>query len=108
MMLQCEECELWRLVYSETKLTKQLNSSLQEALADFVFTCGSPIEDLEVEGITNVYTRPLNCYDHVEKQYYNAGYAPICIYCGDECAYSSQSQNYPQFQECKYKDPIKK
>jgi len=61
-----------------------------------------------VEGISTVYTRPLKCYDHVEKQHFSAGYVPICIYCGDECAYDSQSQNYPQCQECKHKDPIKK
>ena len=108
MMLQCEECELWRLVYSETKLTKQQKSSLQEKLADYVFTCGSPIEDIELEGITSVYTRPLNCYDPVEKQYYSAGYVPICVYCGDDCPYDSQSKNYPQCQECKHKDQIKK
>ena len=54
LMLQCEECELWRLVYSEIKLTQGQRSSLQEALADCVFTCGSPIEDLEVDN--SVYT----------------------------------------------------
>ena len=68
MMLQCEECELWRLVYGETKLTKQQKELFEEALADCVFTCGSALEDLQVEGFSNVYTRPLNCYDHVEKQ----------------------------------------
>lgn len=109
VMLQCEECELWRLVYSETKLTKQQKKSLEEALADCVFTCGSALEDLQVEGFSNVYTRPLNCYDHIEKQYYSAGYTPICVYCGGDCPlYHSSSTNYPQCQECNNKEPIKK
>ena len=76
LMLQCEECELWLLIYSEAKLTQVQKSSLQDGLWDSVFTCGSSIEGLELEGIVNVnvYTRPLNCYDPVEKQYYSAGY----------------------------------
>lgn len=106
MTLQCEECELWRLVSSKTKLTKQ---QLEEALADSVFTCGFALEDLQVEGFNNVYTRPLNCYDHIEKQYYSAGYTPICVYCGEDCPlYHSSSTNYPQCQECNNKEPIKK
>ena len=112
MTLQCEECELWRLVYSETKLTKQQNKSLEEALADSVFTCGSALEDLQVEGFNNVYIRPLNCYDHIEKQYYSAGYTPICVYCGEDCPlYHSSSTNHPsgmKQQECNNKEPIKK
>ena len=58
LILQCEECELWRLihVYSEVKLTQVQKSSLQDELSDCVFTCGSSIEDLELEGIVNVYT----------------------------------------------------
>lgn len=85
-MLQCEERELWRLIYNETKLSQDQRSSLPEALADCVFTCGSSIEDFKVGGIVNVYTGPLNCYDLVEKRHYSTGYTPICIYCGDDCA----------------------
>lgn len=79
LLLQYEECELWRQVYvyySETKVTQTKRTS-SEALIDCVFTCGSSIEDVKVEGITNVYSRPLNCYDlDSEKQYYSAGYTP--------------------------------
>jgi len=69
----------------------------QEALADCVFTCGSPVEDLEVGNVTDVYTGPLSCYD---LQYYSAGYPPICVYCEDECPSDSRSQYYPLCEEC--------
>ena len=65
---------------------------------------GLSIEDLEVGGIVNVYTGPLNCYDPVEKRYYTTGYTPICVYCvycEDDCASDSQSQNYRLHEECK-------
>ena len=75
-----------------------------------LFTCGSSIEDLELGDIVNVYTRPLNCYEPFEKVYYSAGYNPICVYCGDDCASVSQSQNDPLCEECKDngKNPIQK
>ena len=58
---------------------------------------------------TDVYTRPLS-YDLVEKQYYSAGYTPICVYCGDECPSDSRSQYYPLCEECtdNGKSPVKK
>lgn len=110
LMLQCEECEFWRLLYSETQLTREQKMSIQNSLTDCVFTCGSNIEDahLDVEGIV-VYTMSLNCFEPIEKQYYSAGYAPICVYCASDVPRSSLNTTYlPQCDDCKEKEPISK
>jgi len=46
----------WYIVRQNSRKVREV----QEALADCVFTCGSPIEDLEVDNVTDVYTRPLH------------------------------------------------
>jgi len=65
LMLMCEECSLWRLLYTCTKLSAEEQGKIQDKLVDVSFTCGSPIEDLGDD--LPVYTRILNCYELVEK-----------------------------------------
>ena len=40
----------------------------------------------------------INCYDPIEKQYYSAGYAPICIYCAEEIV----DANLEFYSQCEY------
>lgn len=56
MMLQCEECDVRKLLYSQKKLTYRERTQLEEALSDFTFTCGAPLQDLDLPGrlATNV------------------------------------------------------
>ncbi len=49
-VIQCEECEMWRLVYSKFKLTPGERKSLQKALDEFTYTCGAQLEDLNLNG----------------------------------------------------------
>lgn len=37
-MIQCEECEMWRLVYSKYKLTATERQTLQSRLEDYTYT----------------------------------------------------------------------
>ena len=105
LMLQCDECAMWRLLYSRFKLTKKEKSDLQQAIEDISFTCGAPLQDLELPGRLNeVYTRELSCGEPIEKLYYTAKYSPICIYCADDV----DSIRYPQCSACKDKPEIKK
>ena len=47
MMLQCEQCGSWRLPHCcEQKLTKKERENPEEGLADVLFTCGAPLQDL--------------------------------------------------------------
>ena len=71
LMLQCDECAMWRLLYSRFKLTKKEKSHLQHVIEDILFTCGAPLQDLELPGRLNeVYTRELSCGETIEKLYY--------------------------------------
>lgn len=40
MMMQCDECNKWRLIFSKKKLTKKHKDSLNEILANIAYTCG--------------------------------------------------------------------
>lgn len=52
MMLLCEDCNMWRLLYSKHKLDAHEKLELEAALEGMIYTCGSMIKDL---GLTDVY-----------------------------------------------------
>ena len=81
--VECEECGMWRLVYARKKLTMAQQKTLMSALDGMSFSCGSPLQDLEVdhELKDTVFVRNMNCCDPIEILYYTAEYEPICIYC---------------------------
>ena len=97
MMLQCEECDVWRLLYSQKKLTYREHTQLEEALSDFTFTCGALLQDLDLPGkLADVYVRDIVCGEPVEKLYYSAKYPPICVYCATPGDPNTESDHYPQ------------
>ena len=111
LMVQCEECAMWRLVYAEKKLSVQLRKRLEKKLHFYTFSCGATFADLELEDdFPLVYVRDISCDDPIEKLYYSAGYEPICIYCAQEVTEDtdSASKSYPQCGNCKDKAPITK
>ena len=58
MMLQCKECSMWRLLYSRYKLRCQEKTQLKAAVEDLSFTCGAPLQDIDLSGhLNDVYTR---------------------------------------------------
>ena len=70
MMLLCEECKMWRLLYSRKKLKKDHHQQLEARLDGLMFTCGSSLQDLNLcEPLNEVYVRNLNCYDPVERNF---------------------------------------
>jgi hypothetical protein len=40
IMVQCENCAKWRLIFSKKKLTKREGQQLNSILDDVSFTCG--------------------------------------------------------------------
>ena len=81
-MIMCEECNMWRLVYSPVKLSTQQWQFLQLQFEHYLYTYGSDLANLELtDDFPKVYARELHCGDPIERLYYSAGYAPICIYC---------------------------
>ena len=47
LMIQCEECLKWRIVYSRHKLTVKQRAVLEKKCEDFSFSCGCDLADLE-------------------------------------------------------------
>ena len=82
-MLECEECGMWRLIYTQKKLSNSQRNALQEILDGMSFSCGSPLQDLDLPSdlINTVFVRQLNCYEPIEPLYYSAKYEPMCILC---------------------------
>ena len=61
-MLQCDECDYWQLLYSQKKWCHQERKNIEVALADYSFTCGSPLQDLDLTGkLAYVYVEDLSC-----------------------------------------------
>ena len=58
LLLQCEECDKWRLMFCKHKLSVQEISDLQTILDDISYTCGTTFDDLELPGrLVNVFVK---------------------------------------------------
>lgn len=106
LMLMCDECSLWRLLYSCNKLTTEEWQKVQDQLSSVSFTCGAPIEDFDAD--LPVYTRNLHCFEPIEKQYYSAGYEPICVYCAskENLDMKTNTGYLPQCADCAGREEI--
>lgn len=106
MMMQCDECMMWRLIYSKYKLKNNQKIKLQRILDDFVYTCGSKLSELGLsEEFKDVEVREHLCGQPIEKLYYSANLDPICVYCAKEYPYTSED-TYPQCTDCSEKPPV--
>ena len=80
LMVQCEECEMWRLIYSKYKLTTPERKQVSDSLQEFTYTCGASFLDLNFAGwLSEVCIRYLQCYSPLEKLYYALNKEPLCI-----------------------------
>ena len=107
LMVECEQCGMWRLVYSAKKLSICQRNSLQRTLDKYTYSCGAELSDLNLDGFPLVYVRHVQCHDPIERLYYSAGYPPICIYCGKDQS-PTNSSFYPQCDECQNREAIKR
>ena len=108
LLLQCEECDKWRLLFCKHKLTVQEVSDLQSILDDISYTCGTTFDDLELPGrLTNVFVKDHSCADSIEKLYYSCGFEPICVHCAsEEVEDTGDSDSLPQCQECNHLERV--
>ena len=103
LMLMCDECAMWRLVYSKRKLNTEERQQLDSALSGLSFSCGSPLQDAPIpeELADIVYVKKLRCNDQVETLYYSANYTDICVYCSTDLPSEERDSDYlPQCEEC--------
>lgn len=110
LMVQCEECGMWRLIYSKKKVSSQAKSELERKLSNFDFSCGASTSDMDLpDELSDVHFRDLRCEDPVEKLYYSMGYEQICIYCSTEDDLDTSENYYPICVSCmSNKEPISK
>ena len=73
VLVQCDECDKWRLLFSKRKLTAKERTQLEGIIADVSYSCGATIEDLILpDTLKSVGIRSHNCNDPIEKVYYSA------------------------------------
>ena len=92
----CDECGMWRLVYSKRKLNTDEREHLDSALSGLSFSCGSPLQEAPIpEDLTDVvYVKKLRCHDRVETLYYSTNSADvICVYCSVDLPPSESDQD---------------
>ena len=103
-MVQCDECSMWRLVFSKRKLSIAARSTLQSILEDVSYTWGSSFDDLDLpDSLSSVVIRSHQCGDAIEKLYYSAGYEDICIFCAtpSDLVESLPDSVYPICSSCR-------
>ena len=101
----CEECQKWRLLYCERKLTTSERCELLHTLDKVTYTCGAQLEDLVDHGIDKqfdeVFCRQIRCNEQMEKLYYSVReYEAVCIHCGGEESLEERQSYYPQCRDC--------
>lgn len=102
LIVQCEQCGMWRLIYSPNKLKAEDKRLLERKIDNFAFSCGTTLEELDLpEHMQNLAVRQLQCEEPVEKLYYSMGYEPICIYCSSEDNLDIPNDSYPICEFCK-------
>lgn len=84
VLVQCDECDKWRLLFSKLKLTARQWNELEGIIADLSYSCGATTDDLILPNtLKSVAIQSHNCSDPIEKIYYSAYKDdPICIHCG--------------------------
>ena len=108
VMVQCDSCEMWRLVFSKCKLSPDKRSMLQQLLSNYSYSCGSKLQDLDLpDCFKDVEVRDHKCHSPVERLYYSAKYKPICVYCSKDQPWTVNT-HFPQCEECSTLPPIKK
>ena len=108
LLLQCDECGKWRLVYSVSKLSATQRNQLMSGMS---FSCGANLQDLEIpDDLPTVFVKDLSCSQLTEKLYYSVGHEIVCYYCGtDEPEQVTEDDYYPLCSECsKSKERVKK
>ena len=67
MMLECEECGMWHLLYVKNKLSVGERTALQHVVDKWSFTCDAQLQDLNLTGrLADVYVRETSCNDPIE------------------------------------------
>jgi hypothetical protein len=97
VVIQCDECDKWRLLFSRRKLQPQQRSELRILLSDISYTCGAKFSELDLPASLDcVEVREHQCSDDIEKLYYTAYPTDVlCIRCGTVENIECEDSMYP-------------
>ncbi len=66
MVVQYEECGMWRIIYSKYKLTETELEIIKSILDNYSYTCGSSMADLNLCGkLSTVCIRIVRCHEFI-------------------------------------------
>ena len=84
VLVQCDECDKWRLLFSKRKLSARERTQLQGIIEDVSYSCGATIDDLILpDTLKNVGIKSKIYSDPIEMIYYSAYKDDlICIHSG--------------------------
>ena len=60
-MVQCKECNMWRLLFSRKKLSVRDKKQLQDILTDTAYTCGATLEEIDLPDNTTAMSLWKSC-----------------------------------------------
>lgn len=108
VVIQCDECQKWRVVHAEKKLSPDKRIQVLNEIDNLAYTCGSIFQDIidyEESFLkkNEVYVRKnINCSDGISIHYYGAGNELICVHCGtlDNLVERDSQSVYPMCQTC--------
>ena len=95
-VIQCGECNKWRVLYSKSKLNNEESAKLSRFLDGIQYTCGDSFEGLILKIQQNEFLElflkvkvndKLNCQSNMKTSYYSCGLFEneVCFNCGEQC-----------------------
>ena len=103
VVIQCEECSKWRLMFSKRKLSLHQQQELRSRVSDLSYSCGATMEDVDLpDDLQCVEIRSHCCSDLIERLYYSAYPEDVlCIHCGETQSVASDIEGaFPYCEEC--------
>ena len=103
LLVQCEECDKWRVLFCRHKLNYHEVTELGKCLDDISYTCGVMFSELDLPGrLKNVCVKDHKCSDPIEKLYYSCDFEAICCWCAsDDVANELELEYLPLCHDCK-------
>ncbi|XP_014674219.1 PREDICTED: uncharacterized protein LOC106814419 [Priapulus caudatus] len=108
-VIQCDECQRWRCLYSKKALKRDDRDQLQREMDTLIYSCGTSFSDLDELPDDSVLNRvfmskKLTCMSPMEIPYYASfPEEPLCFECGTDdnlCDYDAK-KNYPLCEGCR-------
>ena len=110
VVIQCEECSKWRLMFSKRKLSLHQQQELRNIVSDLSYSCGATMDDVDLpDHLKCVEIRSHCCSDSIERLYYSAYPEDVlCIHCGQTRNVASEDGSYPNCEDCESQPRIYK